>query len=450
MGLFGKKDEGTISAAGQQKEQLRRESKYDSNEPIVDVIACYENEMDNATFVWKYPGHHFNTMSQLIVQESQEAVFFLDGEAMDSFKAGRYTLETHNIPKISKKIFGSMTGGVSPFKSDVYFVNLTEQMSIKWGTDSKVEYMEPTYQFPVKIGVCGEMSLKVLDARKLLINLVGTEVFLSRDKLVGYFRAVLMTRVKAYISRIMTENKISIFDIDSHLDIFSDALKEKLVTDFEKYGLTLEQFLVTTVLKPDGDAMYDKFKSLLYSNYTEVAEARLRQQIGMIDAQTQAQKIVVLSQATATKRAQEGYTYQEEQNFQVASKLAENNAVGGFTNMGIGLGAMAGVGMSLGSSIAGMTAEAVQSIVPQNQSQVESPVMNRMMADTLSGKVEKTTEKSRKETQTVETEEERAVHSKMEEELETFQIKVKKLKIMFEQGFLSEEQFEEERKKLLM
>ena len=110
MGLFGKK-----SDSESQKEQLRDNIQYNDREPVTEVICCHATEMDNKTFVWKYPGHHFNTMSQLIVNESQEAIFFLNGEALDSFGPGRYTLETQNIPKLSKKIYGSQTGANSHF-----------------------------------------------------------------------------------------------------------------------------------------------------------------------------------------------------------------------------------------------------------------------------------------------------------------------------------------------
>ena len=78
----------------------------------------------------------------------------------------------------------------------------------------------------------------------------------------------------------------------------------------------------------------------------------MRQQVGIIEQQTEAQKIIIESQAIAQKRAQEGYTYQQERGFDVAGKVAENEAVGQFTNMGIGLGTMAGVGGAVGGVVA--------------------------------------------------------------------------------------------------
>ena len=131
---------------------------------IAEVI---KYEGDNSIFVWKHPAEDFNTNSQLIVHESQEAVFFLNGQPLDLFGSGRYTLETQNIP-ILNKIINIPTGGVSAFHCEVYFVNKVEQMAISWGTDSKLQYIEPNFGFPIYLGAGGEMSLRVDDSKKLL------------------------------------------------------------------------------------------------------------------------------------------------------------------------------------------------------------------------------------------------------------------------------------------
>lgn len=156
-------------------------------------------EGDNSTFVWKSPIQDFNTMSQLIVHESQEAVFFKNGQALDLFEAGRYTLSTDNIP-ILRKFINIPTGGKTPFHCEVYFINKTHQMAIKWGTDSQVQYMDPTYKFPLQIGASGEMVLSVCDSKKLLVKIVGTETVLTQEGLVQKFRSFLMSKVKPYIA----------------------------------------------------------------------------------------------------------------------------------------------------------------------------------------------------------------------------------------------------------
>ena len=314
---------------------------------IADVI---KYEGDNTTFIWKHPVEDFNSLTQLIVHESQEAIFFMNGQALDMFGPGRYTLETGNIPKIGR-FLNRQVGDESPFHCEVYFINKTEQMAIKWGTDSKVEYIEPVYGFPIAIGASGEMSLRADDSRKLLLKLVGTEDALTRQKLVTYFRAFLMTRDKTYIARVIKQKSINIFEIDENLTSFSEDLHHLLIPDFEEYGIALERFLVTTIVKPEGERQYEKFKELNFRQYADIAEAKLRQQTDIIYAQTEAQKKIIDSQAQATKRAQEGYTYAQERGFDVAEKAAQNESSGQFTNMGIGLGAMAGVGGAVGGFV---------------------------------------------------------------------------------------------------
>ena len=327
---------------------------------MANIAEIIKYEGDNSTFIWKHPCEDFNYLTQLIVHESQEAIFFMNGQALDMFGAGRYTLETQNIPLIGKAL-NKATNDKTPFHCEVYFINKTEQMNIKWGTDSRVQYIEPTYGFPLSIGASGEMTLRASDSRKLLLKLVGTENYLGQQQLTTYFRSFLMTRVKTYIAQVMKTNSINIFEIDENLTMFSNAIKNLLVGDFAEYGVALEQFFVTTILKPDGDRQYEKFKELHFRQYADIAEAKLRQQTEIINAETEAQKTVIDSKAQATKRAQEGYTYQQERGFDVAEKVAQNEAVGEFTNMGVGFGTMAGVGGAVGGMVGGMMNDAVSS-----------------------------------------------------------------------------------------
>lgn len=329
---------------------------------IFDVI---KYEGDNSTFVWKHPCEDFNCLSQLIVHENQEAVFFMNGQALDLFGPGRYTLKTQNIPIIGK-VLNLVTGGLNPFHCEVYFINKSEQMAIKWGTDSRIQFIEPTYKFPLSIGASGEMSLQVKDSKKLLVKLVGTENSISQQNLVTYFRSFLMTKVKTYIAQIIKSESINIFEIDEKLNQFSIEIKKLLLPDFEDYGITLKKFLVNRVMKPDGEMQYEKFKELHFRQYADIAEAKIKQQTEIINAETEAQKKVIDSKAKAKKRLQEGYTYQQERGFNVAEKMAENEAVGEFNNMGIGIGTMAGVGGAVGNMIGGMMTETVKSTaIPQ-------------------------------------------------------------------------------------
>lgn len=346
---------------------------------IADII---KYEGNNSTFIWKHPCEDFNSLTQLIVHESQEAIFMMNGQALDLFGAGRYTLETQNIPKIGKAL-NRTTDGQTPFHCEVYFINKTEQMAIKWGTDSKVQFMEPTYNFPISIGASGEMSLLAEDSRKLLLKLVGTENFLGQENLTRYFRAFLMTKVKSYLAQVIREQKISIFEIDERLNEISSALLKMLQPDFSDYGIALERFFITTIVKPDGEASYEKFKSLHFRQYADIAEAKLRQQTAVIDAETQAQRTVIESQAMATKRAQEGYTYQQERGFDVAQDVAQNEAVGQFTNMGVGFGTMAGVGGAVGGVVGSAVNNAFESVNNQPQQPTDDMATFKAKIDKL-------------------------------------------------------------------
>lgn len=362
---------------------------------IADVI---KYEGDNTTFVWKHPREDFNTTSQLVVHESQEAIFFANGQALDLFEAGRYTLKTQNIPLI-RNVINIPTGGKTPFHCEVYFINKTHQMAIKWGTDSQVQYMEPTYKFPLQIGLSGEMVLSVDDSRKLITYIVGTGKVLTQNNLVQKFRAVLMSKIKPYIGKTMQEVDFTIFETDSHMDEISTSLHYLLKRDFIEYGLTLEHFYVTNIAKPDGEEAYEKFKNLHIRQYSDVAEAQLQQQVTVIEEETEKKRKIIEAEGIAEKRKIEGYTYAQERGFDVAEKVADNEGVGNFSSLGIGLGMMGGVAGTVG----GMTGEAIKNAEAQTN----------------------------------------------QDSMDIFKQKLEKLMLMKEMGALSDDEFNEQKKKLL-
>ena len=225
-------------------------------------------EGDNSTFIWKYPHEDFNNMTELIVHESQEAIFFANGQAADTFGPGRYKLDAENIPILTKLV--NIVTGVSVFHCEVYFINKTVQMAVKWGTDSKVHFNEPTLGIPVELGASGEMNLAVLDGRRLLIKVVGTMKGISWDNEEGRlskslqksFRPLISTAVKSKLSAAIKQQNIDIVEIDEHLSELSDALKESILPGFEEYGLTIPQFYLTNVLLPEDDLNFKRLRDL--------------------------------------------------------------------------------------------------------------------------------------------------------------------------------------------
>lgn len=234
-----------------------------------DLVQLIKYEGDNSTFVWKHPCEDFNSLTQLIVHESQEAIFFMNGQALDLFGAGRYTLEAQNIPKIGS-LLDRTTGGETPFHCEVYFINKTVQMAIKWGTDSKVRYLDPVYGVPLELGASGEMNLMVSDSRKLLVKLVGTMGGIAWDSeggnfaksLAASFRPLISMTVKTHLSSCIKAQQINILEVDEHLHELSAALKQPIIAGFEEYGLTIPEFYVTNVVLPENDPSFRRIREL--------------------------------------------------------------------------------------------------------------------------------------------------------------------------------------------
>ena len=232
-------------------------------------ISVIKYEGDNDTFIWKHPIEDFNSGSQLIVHETQEAVFFMNGRALDSFGPGKHQLETANLPVLNK-LQNLPTGNQSPFHAEVYFINKTVQMNMLWGTSDRIKFIEPTTGAPIDIGASGEMNLQVIDGRKLIIKLVGTTGGVSWNDKAGFskslrtfFRPMIQTVIKANLSSIIKSEKLDILDIDEHLGVLSEALREKIAVGFEEFGLGVPQLYITGILLPDdSDPNFKMIKEL--------------------------------------------------------------------------------------------------------------------------------------------------------------------------------------------
>lgn len=234
---------------------------------IQDVI---KYEGDNSTFVWKHECEDFNHKSKLIVHETQEAFFFANGKIVEVFGAGRYDLDSENyfFIKDLKKTF--ITGGEYAFHCEVYFVNKTVQMGLKWGTDSKVRFIEPDLGIPLEIGASGEMNLAVADSRKLITKLVGTTTSIAwgseaggfTKSLQSAFRPMISTVVKSNLAQTIKKEQLNILEIDENLMTLSSALGAHVSAGFEEYGLSVPQFYITNVVLPEDDANFKRLKEL--------------------------------------------------------------------------------------------------------------------------------------------------------------------------------------------
>ena len=358
------------------------------------LASIIKYEGDNEMLVWKHPIEDFNFGSQLIVHESQEAIFFRDGQALDLFGAGRYTLQTQQLPLL-EKIYKLPTDTEGTFHSEVYFVNLATQMGIKWGTDSKVRLFDPASGLHIEIGASGEFNIRVTNSRKLLLKVVGTTGGLGQEQLLGigngkgFFRSMVMTQVKSYLAQTIKENAINILEIDEHLMALSGALRERINAALDEYGLTMPEFYVSRIVTPDDDPNFRRMKEQYAEQYLLVRQENIRKaeaeaaadrkaveaqtaaRMKIIGAQGEAEALKIQKQAEAeayrmqaeaeaAEMRMKGYTYQQETSRQVGLE-AMKNGLGGGANAAGALGDLAGLGVSLGAmgSVIGMTKDAL-------------------------------------------------------------------------------------------
>ena len=357
--------------------------------------------------VHKHEKEDFTIGSQLIVHETQEALFFRDGMVFDQFKAGRHTLVTNNIPKV-RDYMKLGTGGINVFHCEVYFINMITQMGIRWGTDSKVRLFDPASGLHVEIGASGNFNMRVTDARKLVLKLVGTTEGLLQSEAVGdglsygnsMFRALIVNRVKSNLARIIKEQSLNILEIDAYLDVLSSALMVDINAVLEEYGLTMPEFYVTTIQTPDDDPNFVRLKQQFAEKTLKVreeevrkAEAEAAQQRKIVEAQTEAQLKAVNAQgdaeairikaqaeadaykmkaeAEAAEMQMKGYTYRDETARQVGLEAMQNGITGGGNGGGAagGIGDVASLGVTLGAmgGVINMTKDAMAPIMGESQ-----------------------------------------------------------------------------------
>ena len=300
------------------------------------LASIIKYEGDNSTFIWKHPIEDFNLGSQLIVHESQEAVFFRDGMALDLFGPGRYTLETQQLPML-EKLYKLPTDNEGTFHSEVYFINKTVQMGVKWGTPDKVRFIDPLTGTPLEIGASGEMNLAVDDGRKLLIKLVGTMSGIAweeRDSagftksLQASFRPMIANAVKTNLPSVIKANEIDILEVDEKLDIISESLRQKVTGGFEEYGLTVPQLYVTSIVLPENDPNFKRIREL----HTVILQSRVIQAeatVKTVEAQSKAQYRTAEEQAAAAIEAarREAELQRQTTETEVARREAERKII---------------------------------------------------------------------------------------------------------------------------
>jgi len=213
---------------------------------ILDLIE-YPNEA-GGELVHRIPENgsgEFKLGSQLVVRESQQAVFFRDGKALDVFGPGRHTISTNNIPFLTGLI-GIPFGGNSPFTAEVYFVSMREFTDLKWGSAQPLVYRDSELGM-VRLRAFGTYSIRVRDPQLLVNQYVGTRGSLTTVGIEDFLRGLILSEFNELLGAVQT----SILDIQSTTKQLSDGARAALADDFQRIGLELTTFTISAITPPD-------------------------------------------------------------------------------------------------------------------------------------------------------------------------------------------------------
>lgn len=213
---------------------------------LIDVIDCYDDSQN--TLMWRFPmnGKDIMMNAQLVVRQSQQAIFVNEGKIADVFDAGTFTLTTQNMPLLTK-LKSWKYGFESPFKTDVYYVNLKRFLDQKWGTPSPIIIIDPEFGGRLPVQMRGQYGFRVMDSVRFLEEYVGTNDVMTTDKLVGYLRSHITQNL---IDTIQT-SKMGYTAISSNLMEFSDKVSTAIQEKFSPLGLELIDFAISDITLPE-------------------------------------------------------------------------------------------------------------------------------------------------------------------------------------------------------
>jgi len=276
--------------------------------------------------VWKFPSEELKLGSQLIVNQSQEALFLKGGEVCDLFGPGRHTLTTQNLPLLNKLV-DLPFGGETPFAAEVWFINKTVKRDLKWGTQSPIPLIDPAYNYPISARAFGRWGLRLQDSRCFVLHIVGSQMAADAGKVLEYFIGEIHQRFSAALAKFIHEEKTSIFEINVKLNELSQYSATVISPEFARFGVELINFNVERVSIPDNEL----------AKFQEVFGRRM--------------------EIEQISKAKVGQAYTTMRTFDTLEKAAENpgGAAGallaGGLGLGVGIGAGAPLGKQLGESL---------------------------------------------------------------------------------------------------
>ena len=218
--------------------ELCNQVKFDS--PNQDVL------------VWKFPSEELRLGSQVIVNQSQEAVFVKGGKVLDVLGPGTHTLETGNIPILSSLIKLPFNGK-TPFTAEVWFVNTTVRRGLKWGTPGGIQVIDPEYQYPITVRAFGEWGIRIFDSISFLQQLVGSQKNMGVSEVEEAFSGEIVQKFSNALGEYFKEKKSSIFEINSRLTEISDFVQTKIIDEFKRFGIEIVNFNINRISIPEEE-----------------------------------------------------------------------------------------------------------------------------------------------------------------------------------------------------
>ena len=233
------------------------------------AIRTVESKSSSDYLIWKYPNREIEVGSQVIVNESEEALLFENGQLIEILDAGRHVIESGNIPGMDGIIRRSI-GNNSPIKIDIWFVSKVVSTDYKWGVQLQVK--DNTHQLIVPVGSYGSILLRIEDPASLVLQVVGKKKQMSKDELKDFLMPSIERSLKEYIAEKIKEGTLDVFNIETILGEASNDTKDSLEVLFERFGLKVIEFFIQGIEVIGDNPEYKKIKESL----ADAASLRIR------------------------------------------------------------------------------------------------------------------------------------------------------------------------------
>jgi len=240
---------------------------------IFDVVE-YPSEMADE-LVHRFPETGVADLrfgSQVIVRESQAAVFFRDGRALDVLGPGRHTITTANVPLLTN-LLGKLFGDRTPFTAEIYFVSMREFADRKWGTPQPIIVRNPG----VGLGIAllqgfGTYSFQVSDPQQFVTQIVGQLGAYRTADIETRLRMMLLSKLQDLLGE--TAAKSNVLELIGLTDELSAGVRAKAQDDFLAIGLALKSFYIGNLKPSDKSAEELRAMGMLdMQTYTQLQAA---------------------------------------------------------------------------------------------------------------------------------------------------------------------------------